>query len=130
MDSFAADEPEGLVFRGTKGAMLRRSNFSRTCRWPTLVVDVGLPAGSHFHDLRHTGNQLAANAGASTRELMHRMGHGSMRAALISQHATTDRDRVIADALGDLIAARGKNSASTETVNDDDGNPEGVRPVA
>jgi len=27
----------------------------------------------HFHDLRHTGNTLAANAGASLRELMDRM---------------------------------------------------------
>jgi hypothetical protein len=31
---------------------------------------------------------------------MHRMGHGSMRAALIYQHATSDRDREIAAALG------------------------------
>jgi hypothetical protein len=30
---------------------------------------------------------------------MHRMGHGSMRAALIYQHATGERDREIADAL-------------------------------
>lgn len=30
---------------------------------------------------------------------MHRMGHGSMRAALIYQHATSERDREIADAL-------------------------------
>jgi hypothetical protein len=30
---------------------------------------------------------------------MHRMGHGSMRAALIYQHATDERDREIADAL-------------------------------
>ena len=55
--------------------------------------------GFHFHDLRHTGNNLAAASGASTRELMHRMGHGSMRAALIYQHATSQRDREIADAL-------------------------------
>lgn len=34
---------------------------------------------------------------------MHRMGHGSMRAALIYQHATTDRDRSIADALRELV---------------------------
>jgi hypothetical protein len=34
---------------------------------------------------------------------MHRMGHGSMRAALIYQHATTDRDRSIADALSELV---------------------------
>ena len=30
---------------------------------------------------------------------MHRMGHGSMRAALIYQHATSERDREIAAAL-------------------------------
>jgi hypothetical protein len=62
-------------------------------------VQAGLPAGFHFHDLRHTGNNLAAASGASTRELMHPMGHGSMRAALIYQHATGERDREIADAL-------------------------------
>ena len=67
------------------------------------VVATGLPSGFHFHDLRHTGNHLAATAGASTRELMHRMGHGSMRAALIYQHATTERDRAIAQRLNDLV---------------------------
>jgi hypothetical protein len=38
---------------------------------------------------------LAAVAGASTRDLMARMGHGSMRAALIYQHATTQADQAI-----------------------------------
>jgi len=28
----------------------------------------------HFHDLRHTGNQFAADTGATLRELMDRMG--------------------------------------------------------
>ena len=66
-----------------------------------------------FHDLRHTGNTLAAATGASTKELMSRMGHSSSRAALIYQHATQDRDAVIAahlsalvtDALGERAAA-------------------------
>ncbi|MGH3871286.1 MAG: hypothetical protein ACRDSR_07175 [Pseudonocardiaceae bacterium] len=66
------------MFRGEKGAMLRRGYFGRSTKWP-VVVAAGLPAGFHFHDLRHTGNQLAASSGATTRELMHRMGHGSMR---------------------------------------------------
>ena len=34
---------------------------------------------------------------------MHRMGHSSMRAALIYQHATSQRDREIAAALDVLI---------------------------
>lgn len=53
----------------------------------------------HFHDLRHTGNTLAAASGANLRELMERMGHASTRAALIYLHAANDRDRVIADAM-------------------------------
>ncbi len=61
--------------------------------------------GLRFHDLRHTGNTLAAATGASTRELMTRMGHASPRAALIYQHATDERDRAIAEALSQLIAA-------------------------
>ena len=56
-----------------------------------------------LHDLRHTGNTtLAAATGASTKELMARMGHASAQAALIYQHATAERDRAIADALSDL----------------------------
>ena len=35
----------------------------------------------------------------STRELMHRTGHGSMRAALIYQDTTSERDQEIAAAL-------------------------------
>ncbi|WP_430382700.1 hypothetical protein [Streptomyces sp. P10-4] len=34
----------------------------------------GVTAGLHFHDLRHAGNTPASTAGASTRELMTRMG--------------------------------------------------------
>ena len=41
--------------------------------------------------------------GASTRELMGRMGHASMDAALICQHGTADRDRVIADAIDVML---------------------------
>jgi integrase len=58
--------------------------------------------GLRFHDLRHTGNTLAASYASSTRELMARMVHGSPRAAAIYEHATADRDRVVADALDAL----------------------------
>ena len=55
--------------------------------------------GLHFHDLRHSGNTLAAQSGASTRDLMARMGHDSMNAAIIYQHAPLQADRAIANAL-------------------------------
>jgi integrase len=53
--------------------------------WSAAVGKLGVP-GLHFHDLRHTGNTIAARTGASTRELMARMGHDSPQAAMIYQH--------------------------------------------
>jgi len=55
-----------------------------------------------LHDLRHLGATPAANAGASTKEIMRRLDHASPQAALIYQHATEDRDKVIAAALAEL----------------------------
>jgi integrase len=92
-----------LVFTGVKGGPLRRSNFNKLVDWPAAVASVGLP-GQHFHDLRHSGNTLAAPY-ASTRELMARMGHSSTRAAIIYQHASQERDRAIADALDAVVEA-------------------------
>jgi integrase len=69
--------------------------------WNRARLAAGRPE-LHLHDLRHTGNTWAAATGASTKELMSRMGHSSARAALIYQHATEDRDRVIAQALAEM----------------------------
>ena len=55
--------------------------------------------------------------GASTKELMSRMGHASSRAALIYQHATEDRDIAIANGLSALIEAqRPRPAVSAEVV--------------
>ncbi|MGH9057654.1 MAG: tyrosine-type recombinase/integrase [Acidimicrobiales bacterium] len=98
--TYAAPGPEGLVFCGSLGQPLHRKTFYRN--WNKATAAAGLP-GFHFHDLRHTGNTLAAATGASTKELMSRMGQASPRAALIYQHATRDRDAAIASALSKLI---------------------------
>ncbi|WP_208613228.1 hypothetical protein [Amycolatopsis tolypomycina] len=47
----------------------------------------------------HAGNIWASKAGTSTKDLMARMGHDDMRAALICQRATSDADKQIADRL-------------------------------
>jgi integrase len=57
-----------------------------------------------FHDLRHTGAVLAAATGATLAELMARLGHSTVSAAMRYQHATADRDKVIAAALSELAA--------------------------
>ena len=107
---FSEPATDGLVFIGPLGGRLLRRNFRRL--WAEAVRKAGLdPAGVHFHDLRHTGNNLAAATGASTKELMARMGHSTMRAALIYQHATRERDRKIADGLSDQIKMARRSAA-------------------
>jgi integrase len=95
--------PVSLVFCSSTGTPLSHSNFRRRVWLPALAT-VGLE-GIHLHDLRHTGNQLTANAGANLRELMARMGHDSERAALIYLHSTAERQRALADAVGDAARA-------------------------
>ncbi len=87
-----------LVFTSPDGAPMRHSNFYRRAWLPALAA-VGLPS-VHFHDLRHTGNQFSADAGANLRELMEHMGHDSTRAALIYLHTSAERQRTIADQVG------------------------------
>lgn len=77
--------------------MIRRSNFNVI--WSATCAAAGVP-GAHFHDLCHTGGTLTATTGGTIKELMARLGHSSTRAAMIYQHATRDRDRAIAQALG------------------------------
>lgn len=96
---------DALVFTGPTGAVIRRGNFRKLTKWTKTVADLGL-AGVHFHDLRHTGNVWAARSGVSTRDLMARMGHDSMRAALIYQHVTTEADERIAATLDAVWSSR------------------------
>jgi integrase len=70
-------------------------------------------AGLRFHDLRHTAATFAAATGATTRELMERIGHSSPAAALRYQHVMKDRDKAIAAGLDRLAQA-----ADTLTDND------------
>jgi hypothetical protein len=53
--------------------------------------------------------------GITTKELMSRMGHKSPRAALIYQHATQERDRVVADYLEEVIS-HAKRARKSEVV--------------
>lgn len=98
--SLAEPGRTGLVFPGRDGQPLRRASWYTA--WSRAVNEVGI-YGMRPHDLRHTGNTLAAMTGASTKELMARFGQSTPRAALIYQHATQDRDREIAAALNGMI---------------------------
>jgi integrase len=108
-ERFADPKPNGLVFIGPKGGRLRRSNFRKF--WYQARGVVGMPE-LHFHDLRHTGNTMAAAQGASIKELMERMSHSSPHPALIYLHATRERDQKIAAGMGKLFTDAKKTSTN------------------
>jgi integrase len=108
LDAFVDASPTAMVFTGSKGATLERSKFRNI--WLAALQSAGVPH-YRFHDLRHLAATLAAVSGATTRELMLRIGHSSPRAAMIYQHATSDRDRAIAEAMSQMVAPSPINRA-------------------
>ena len=108
---FAALESDGLVFPAPDGGYMRRSNFT-TRHWKRAVENAGVEP-LRFHDLRHGAATLAATTGATTKELMSRLGHASPAAALRYQHVVSGRDAAIADAIDDVVR---QSSASTRAA--------------
>jgi excisionase family DNA binding protein len=102
LNIYTGPDPHDLVFTGAKGRPLRRGNFQKSAGWREAARLLGV-GGLHFHDLRHTGNTLAAQTGASLADLMARMGHDSPRAAMIYQHDTDEASQAIADALTERV---------------------------
>ncbi|WP_245966698.1 tyrosine-type recombinase/integrase [Sphaerisporangium album] len=112
LKDFAQEGDEGLIFAGPDDGPLWNSNFNRRF-WGKALAKAGLPK-IHFHDLRHTGNTLAANAGASIRELMDRMGHSSTRAAMVYQHGSHERQREVAEKLDGLAKDQLTRASGTQ----------------
>jgi integrase len=112
--------PDSLVFSGIKGGPMRRSGFNKVAGWSEAVRTIGRP-GLHLHDLRHTGNMIAAGVGAGLKDLMARMGHDNVRAAMIYQHAVRGADKVITEAIDKHLI--GHDRARDE---DDEDDPPGL----
>lgn len=101
LEQYAEPGPDGLVFPAPSGGYMRRSNFNRRV-WIPATKAVGVE-GLRFHDLRHAAATLAASTGATTKELMARIGHASPVAALRYQHVVSGRDAAIADGIDALV---------------------------
>jgi integrase len=111
LERFSGPNPTDLIFTGTQGQPLRRASLYTA--WLRATDGLGMK-GVRLHDLRHTGATLAAATGASTRELMLRLGHASSDAALRYQHATANRDEAIARALSSLASSEGAFPSLTQ----------------
>jgi integrase len=93
------DGRSGLVFTNGDGSPLRRSSFGAV--WRRAVRNAGLQP-LRFHSLRHTAATMATTNGATLAEVMSRIGHSSVAAAVRYQHLVSGRDDVLASRLDAL----------------------------
>jgi integrase len=102
MDKFTGAGPDAFLFTTTRGKRLSTTAFTKAVKKGYAVV--GKP-DMRVHDLRHVGSTLAAQAGATTKELMSRLGHATPAMSMRYQIAAADRDVEIADKLSELAKA-------------------------
>ncbi|MFE3454807.1 tyrosine-type recombinase/integrase [Nonomuraea sp. NPDC059194] len=127
---YVKPESTALLFAGIKGGPMRRSGFNRLAGWAEAVRSIGVP-NLHVHDLRHTGNMFAAGSGAGLKDLMTRMGHDNVRAAMIYQHAVRGADKVITEAIDKHLIGheRARDLARDQDESDEDDPPDLLIPT-
>jgi integrase len=109
---FVDPAPTALVFTAEKGGPLLGQHFYKPFNKGRDAIGL---KDVRFHDLRHFAGTMAARTGATTVELMARLGHSTPRAALIYQHATAERDHDIANGL-DVLVAEAKAAPVAQVV--------------
>jgi integrase len=101
LGTYVGFDPDAPIFASAVGGWLRPRALERQWARARSAVRVKYT----LHDLRHLAATMTATTGASTKEIMARIGHASPAAALRYQHATEDRDKAIANALSGLASA-------------------------
>lgn len=92
-------DDDALVFPTVSGKRCYNTLMSAMIRKARQTIN---RPGLHFHDLRHTGAVLTAQAGATLKELMSRLGQSTPRAAMIYQHVAQGRDAELARKLSNM----------------------------
>lgn len=103
LSEFVDKESSALVFPGANGRFLAPSTLYKVF-YPAREA-IGYPE-MHWHDLRHTGATMAAQVGATLREIQDRLGHSTVAAAMRYQHSTDTRQAELAEKLGKLADSK------------------------
>jgi integrase len=103
LEKYVGRQAESLLFPDEDGAHLRADRYRY--HWELARNAIKKPH-LRVHDLRHVGAVLAAQSGATTAELMHRLGHTTPEMALRYQHVAEGRDAEIAARLSKLAKGR------------------------
>lgn len=99
LDEFTKPGKEALLFPNADSENLRPSAFQPA--WWKARAAIGRD-DLHYHDLRHVGLTMAAQVGATVRELMARAGHTKPDIAMRYQEIAHARDAQIATALSKM----------------------------
>lgn len=81
-------DPDGRLFTRLDGSPLR--HFHVQSMWKFARLRAGVPT-LRFHDLRHVGLTMMAEAGMTLRTVMYRAGHSTVDAAMVYQHRAESR---------------------------------------
>ena len=101
LENFTAKAPESLIFTTSTGGIIYPDRIGK--HWTRARAAAGRD-DLRWHDLRHTGQSIAAAAGAGIKELQARAGHSTTTAAVRYLHSVQDGDRRVAAAMDELVA--------------------------
>lgn len=93
LEIYMDDKPTALVFTGTRTHGIVRGQSLRSA-FIRAVKAVGDPdlQGMDFHDLRHSGLTLMAEAGATVGQLMQRGGHTNIKTVAVYQQSSAEAE--------------------------------------
>ena len=95
---------DGLIFTNVKGAPISRTRFNDV--WARAVRAAELPAGTHFHELRHYYASLLIRHGESVKVVQARLGHASANETLNTYaHLWPDSEDRTRQAVDDVLGA-------------------------
>lgn len=95
METFSQPGREGLLFPNKAGGRVDRRRFNTMLK--RVCEETLGHTNTHSHILRHYGGTEFARAGGSLVEIMARLGHSTVNAALQYQHSSQARDIEVAN---------------------------------
>jgi integrase len=102
--------PDGFVFTMAEGGPVRQRNFYRR-HFKPAVLRVGLPAGLHFHSLRHTCAAFLIADGRHMEEVKDHLGHSSIRVTSDRYgHLFPKSRQAVAEGLDAIFASASKGT--------------------
>jgi integrase len=106
--------PEGFVFTMAEGGPIRQRNFYRR-HFKPAVREAGLPAGLHFHSLRHTCAAFLIADGRHMEEVKDHLGHSSIRVTSDRYgHLFPKARQAVADGLDETFRRAAADSPATK----------------